>query len=414
MALVTKHITELAPPLKTVSKFVPARFAEAIDRCLAKDPKERFASCGELAEAIADAQVTRKVIAPSVHEFLSAVKYGTVQVTAIAALWMFLGVTGVPESGILGWIMIAVLVAVTPLVLAHPVLAARGVVRAGLDQRHVAEAVTFSSKIRDANIEYEVARAQYLANGLSSIWVRPVFVVWAAVVAFLIPSISRDLIYAGFDLEGLGILIFLIAMGSSGAFCLGMTIVPKQTVAILTRGTPENAGFLRRFWAGSIGRWFFRLAGIGLKRAKVVPALAPQPTETLIGSATTLLFKELPKEQRARLGDVPDVIGRLERAAATLRARRDELQQALADVGSQAGSTKREQFIAELETVRERVEGRLATAVAAMENLRLDLLRLRAGVGTPEDLTIAIEEARLVGEAVDAELAAHKEVEAVT
>jgi hypothetical protein len=114
------------------------------------------------------------------------------------------------------------------------------------------------------------------------------------------------------------------------------------------------------------------------------------------------------------LGDVPDVIGRLERAAAALRARRDELQQAQADAGSPAGSTKREQFVAELEAVREELEERLTTEVAAMENLRLDLLRLRAGVGKPEDLTLAIEDARSVGEAVDAELAAHSEVEAGT
>ena len=70
--------------------------------------------------------------------------------------------------------------------------------------------------------------------------------------------------------------------------------------------------------------------------------------------------------------------------------------------------------IARLRTQFGWVEERLATAVAAMENVRLDLLRLRAGVGQPEDLTLAIEEARAVGEAVDAELAAQKEVEAFT
>ena len=36
-----------------------------------------------------------------------------------------------------------------------------------------------------------------------------------------------------------------------------------------------------------------------------------------------------------------------------------------------------------------------------MENLRLDLLRLKAGVGSTDDLTEAMEAARRVGEQVD-------------
>jgi hypothetical protein len=52
--------------------------------------------------------------------------------------------------------------------------------------------------------------------------------------------------------------------------------------------------------------------------------------------------------------------------------------------------------------------------VGALENLRLDLLRLRAGMGRPDDLTASIEEARSVGEAVEVELAARREVESAT
>jgi serine/threonine protein kinase len=54
-----------------------------------------------------------------------------------------------------------------------------------------------------------------------------------------------------------------------------------------------------------------------------------------------------------------------------------------------------------------------ARAVAALENLRLDLLRLRAGVGSADDLTASIEEARSVGEAVEVELSARREVESL-
>jgi hypothetical protein len=62
----------------------------------------------------------------------------------------------------------------------------------------------------------------------------------------------------------------------------------------------------------------------------------------------------------------------------------------------------------------QQAEGRLAAAIAALENLRLELLRLRAGVGQPDDLTASIEEARGVGEAVNLELEAVRETEALS
>jgi hypothetical protein len=77
--------------------------------------------------------------------------------------------------------------------------------------------------------------------------------------------------------------------------------------------------------------------------------------------------------------EVPEVIGRLERDAERLRAR--------GDAGEQ-----------------------LETAVAALENVRLGLLKVKAGVGTMEDLTLDLERANEIGDKIDAELAARREV----
>lgn len=54
---------------------------------------------------------------------------------------------------------------------------------------------------------------------------------------------------------------------------------------------------------------------------------------------------------------------------------------------------------------------RLATVVAALESIRLDLLRLHAGVGSPDDLTADLERAREIGSTVDRELDAQRDVE---
>lgn len=64
----------------------------------------------------------------------------------------------------------------------------------------------------------------------------------------------------------------------------------------------------------------------------------------------------------------------------------------------------------ELHAARERARDRLESAVAALENMRLDLLRLQAGIGTPDQLTEDLEKAQEVSAAVDAELEGRVEV----
>jgi hypothetical protein len=51
--MLVKHAIEPAPPLRTLAPEVPAGLAAAIDRCLAKEPGERWASGEALAEALA-------------------------------------------------------------------------------------------------------------------------------------------------------------------------------------------------------------------------------------------------------------------------------------------------------------------------------------------------------------------------
>src|SRR5439155_353499 len=145
-ALMAMHSAEPAPPVRSVSRVVPARLAEAVDRCLAKDPAARYPSGEALAEAVAS-----------------------------------------------------------------------------------------SSVMRDANIEYELARAKYLANRFSSIWARAIFLAAAAPVVVLFPRAVAELIRAGVSLEGLGILLYLLLTSSAETFILGMASAPKRTIATPTR-----------------------------------------------------------------------------------------------------------------------------------------------------------------------------------
>ena len=70
MGLLRMHLTQAPPPVATVRESLPPKLAAAVDRCLAKDPSDRFATGEQLAEAIADARGASVQIAPAVREFL--------------------------------------------------------------------------------------------------------------------------------------------------------------------------------------------------------------------------------------------------------------------------------------------------------------------------------------------------------
>ena len=139
------------------------------------------------------------------------------------------------------------------------------------------------------------------------------------------------------------------------------------------------SGAWHRIWASKFGRFFFKVSGMGLKEPERPVLPSSDATELVLGRAATEIYDGLPTDVRHRLGNVTGVIGRLEEDAEELRKR--------GDTGE-----------------------RLTEAVAALENVRLGLLRLRAGVGSVDDLTDHIERAQEIGERIDAELAGRREV----
>jgi len=138
--------------------------------------------------------------------------------------------------------------------------------------------------------------------------------------------------------------------------------------------------FWNRLWAGWVGRNFFKLAGVGLRPPKRKALPSADATELVLGRAATDVFNSLPADVRSRFPDAPSVIDGLEHRAEALRKRGDAADQ-------------------------------LADTVAALENVRLGMLRLQAGSATIADLSLYLERARDFGVHVDAEIAARREVE---
>jgi xanthosine utilization system XapX-like protein len=169
-----------------------------------------------------------------------------------------------------------------------------------------------------------------------------------------------------------------------------------------------------KYWGSRFGRWLFKLAG-GRSTPRIAGAATHRPTELVLAFAAEDLYAELPKEVRAALPELPETLKRLELQARSVRNRIETLEQALADAGQDpshgASAARREALVAELTASRDRARERLSAAVAALETIRLDLLRLRAGAGSVESLTADLAAAGEVGAAVDRLLEAGEELE---
>jgi hypothetical protein len=134
-----------------------------------------------------------------------------------------------------------------------------------------------------------------------------------------------------------------------------------------------------RLWAGPVGHWFFRVAGYGIHPQKRAVLPSTEATELVLGKSALAAYEALPPSLRSGVHGVREVVERLEGRAEALRAE---------------GDTGR----------------RLTETVAALENLRLALLRLRAGAAGVGDLTQVLERAKEIGDYVDRRLEADAEV----
>ena len=404
-AIIYKQVNETPPRVATLARATPARLAEAVDRCLAKEPARRFQSGEELVEALGAAGDVARVVPPLVRVLIRQLRDAGV----------LFGIIGFSMFAIIAWrehllagplmlqFMLASIVAVLPTtVLVSLFRATRGVLRAGLSAEDVWNALLGEARA----IEEEDAVRPGQSNLQRRRQDQERFIRWAP----------------GIGVVGVGFGVVGIAGGDVQTMLLGLYIAISGAVfwgagpAVDAHSPLRVLNPAERLMIGRFGKWLLRIAGVGLKVPDRVPAALDQRTEIVLASAADKLFDGLPSAVRRRLSDVPKVIQRLQRDAEALRKRETALRDALARVDIGVGvaapaDSGRRQVGVEIEAARARAQSRLKSAVAALENIRLDLLRLHAGVGSHDELTADLERARGIADMVDAELAASDEVE---
>jgi len=420
-SLLAQQITKPAPPLATVAPGVPTRLAQAIDRCLAKAPDERWPTGEAFAEALAESTaVMREVPAP-------------------VRVWLTKGESALPA--LYGWTIMMVLgtgaeimqrifggggdgfgdnigAVVVPWLFfgLYRLYHTQHLIAAGYGLDDLRRYFRQHVEQRQEEMAYEFGREPPVwAKAIRKISFISLGVAVGAVAGlFLNPDWISSVAWVG---------TFVTASATSIGTAFVGRIFPGKRRAAKDTSLEYRAKLLE----SKFSELTFRLSAIGVK-PHALPAGAHRPTELVIGMAAGEIFESLPKEQKKELKDLPPLVKRLEAEAQVMRARVDELNAMVAGIreatpttgsstlrGQQAAAAvedRQAQLRADVEAKRDEAARRLAVAVAALENIRLDLLRLKAGVGTVDQITADLSAAREVHEEVERALEARREVEA--
>jgi serine/threonine-protein kinase len=390
-ALVLRQATERAPSVLHAAPGLPTSLGIAIDQCLAPQAADRFPNAETLASALAPVVEARPTLAPSLRAWLQSKNpllipylawgggFGALT-TANLIAW----VTGNRPDGPADIVLLAAIAAAPLLPVAgFHVEQARRQFRAGfsladlrgaleVDRRERAETEAITH-VGDPPVAHRALRVATILSASSL----------AVMIGLLINGTIHE--------RTMGPVVFMAPVLSTlllGAVsnALGVAFIPRRVRAWWQSGLRE------RLWKSRTGAWLAKRMGAP---ERSVSAGAFRATEAALGVAAAELFAALPATYREELRDLPATIEALEARAAEARA---EMDLVAALDASASRSSERDADI--LQARRAAAIRHLTESVAALERVRLDLLRLHAGANDLAPLTTLIDAARLLGDDV--------------
>jgi predicted Ser/Thr protein kinase len=372
------HIARRPKPMQDFAPQVPRKLAGAVEKCLEKDRECRWATGEQFAEAVDAAFEQPREIPALLRVWLSKANAPT----ALRVIATIVIVGGPMSAAALSNPFLGFLVgfgAAVALNLAPELVFVRRLLRRGFTLADMRRALSRHVIQRREEIELDPAFTPLSERALRV----------AAVTGLGVATVSTVILKGNPALASApSAWLFLagIVTGAVGIGCSLATIFAKSRRNWLAKYGQRRLDF----WNGKWGERATKLAGLGLTRNAIAPAALSQHTEIALGRATDALFEALPKSIRRDLKAVPETVQRLERDAGALRESLDALDELLA---AHEDAALRER--------RETAARRLSSAVTALENIRLGLLRLQLGSAPITQVTEALEAASRIGYEID-------------
>ena len=388
-ALLVRQAAEPATSVMRAAPGLPPALGAAIDRCLTRDPAGRFADGEALAEALAPASDARPALPPTLRAWLSArnpllLPYlawsGGFSILTLGNLYGWLKTGG--GTGPVGIAFLAAIAAspVLPIVGFHLNQAHRQF-RAGHTLADLRAALAVARREREET--EAIARKETESRGVSLL--RRLTLGSAAWLGTTFALVLSGVVHE----RNLPPVVFVAPLLSTIVLGAVSNALDVQFIPTRIRNWWQS-GIRERLWNSRLGEWLAHQLGAP-ERTQLAGASAFRATEAALGVAASELFAALPKAYRDQLSELPEIVAALEARAAEARAEMDVL-----GAMAPAGSTDADVLAAR----KNAAAARLAESVAALEGLRLDLLRLHAGAADLQPLTTLMDAARQIGEDV--------------
>ena len=369
--ILAKQVVQPAAPVASLRRTLSPHVANAIDRCLAKEPARRFASADDLSRELTARNAGSTALAAPLRTFLREVDGAGLEVgTAFAASASSLLALGIevaritlgPSSLFAGlsvsissaiYVSIAaVTFSVGALRLGSVIARARDLIRLGYGHSAARAALVVQQEERVEESPRERPRR-----------------------AWLLPAYLGGAVLSMWHYEDASSLLVLLGIAGSVLF---PTLIARE---VATRHT--GGSWWTRLLGGRFGKALFRVAGIRLAAPAGRIAAAGEPTAVAVAHAATDLFAVLSAEQRAQFAELPTLVARLEASALELRSR--------------SPSPSRDE--------------KLTAVIAALDIIKLDLMRLGIEDSASHALTRDLEAATRIGDEIRALLDARGEVD---
>jgi serine/threonine-protein kinase len=398
-ALLLRQSTEEPPSVMRVAPGLPPALGAAIDQCLARDPHGRFADGEALADALAPPAESRPALPPTLRAWLAARNpllvpymawsgvFGTLT-TVNLGVWL----AGKRPDGPADIVLLAAIASLplVPVVGFHVNQAYRQF-RAGHTLADLRTALHIARREREESealarneVESTAHRFLRIATVASASWL----------------AVTFGLLASGVIHENRTAMIVVLGpVATTMALGAVSNALDVQFVPTAIRKWWQS-GIRDRLWNSRLGAWLARRLGAP-ERSRAVGGGVFRATESALGVAAAELFAALPGAYREQLEELPGIVASLEAQAAEARAEIEVLA-AMAPSGSEAEV---------LAARRDAAKEHLAQSVAALESIRLDLLRLHAGASDLAPLTTLMDAARRVGEDLNRLAEAQREVE---
>ncbi len=400
-ALLAQHVTKPPPTLASVARGVPPALSAVIDRCLRKEREARYERGELLAEALEPQLEKRPTVPVPIRVFLDRRRNGPLAVIPgmIVPLLIAAVESGAARAMGIGRDAVVVVLCTTMFALPIGIIVKR--LRALFKQGYGVEDI-----VAGARVAFDREREEFLYVFGPRPTPRERFFHYAGLGALAISGISFASMVLGRIAAPFGIGAEVGVLSTYAGIVL--TIFSNRWRRLRT----GKGSFWESFWRGPVGHFLGRIAGTRIGE-RAIPA--DRPTELAIAMSAESLFEALPRHSRRELRDLPDVLRRLEGQARMARARIAELDRSMADAqGAPArpGSAAQQRSLLEdLRSAREAADARLTEVVTALDTMRLNLLRLRAGAGSLDSITSDLAAATALGEEVDRVLEARAETE---